>query len=81
MASDRAQILITAIDQTKQAFASVKSGLENITSAAKSVSGVLGALGAALSVGALVAAGKEALETADTLAALREAKHRGILTL
>ena len=72
MASDRAQILITAIDQTKQAFASVKSGLENITSAAKSVSGVLGALGAALSVGALVAAGKEALETADTLAKLAQ---------
>lgn len=72
MASDRAQILITAIDQTRQAFASVKSGLENITSAAKSVNGLLASMGAALSVGALVAAGKAALDTADNLAKLSQ---------
>lgn len=72
MASDRAQILITAIDQTRQAFASVKSGLENITSAAKSVNGLLASMGAALSVGALVAAGKAAIDTADNLAKLSQ---------
>lgn len=72
MASDRAQILITAIDQTRQAFGSVKSGLENITSAAKSVNGLLASMGAALSVGALVAAGKHALDTADNLAKLSQ---------
>jgi hypothetical protein len=72
MASDRAQILITAIDQTRQAFGSVKSGLENLTSAAKSVNGLLASMGAALSVGALVAAGKHALDTADNLAKLSQ---------
>ncbi len=70
MSSERAQILIAAIDQTKQAFASVKSGLEGITTAAKSVNGVLAGLGAALSVAGLMAAGKAALDTADDLSKL-----------
>ena len=48
MPSDRAQILITAIDQTKQAFASLKGNLEGLMTAAKSVNGVLAGLGAAL---------------------------------
>jgi len=72
MASERAQILIAAIDQTKQAFASVKSGLEGITTAAKSVNGVLAGLGAALSVAGLMAAGKAALDTADDLSKLSQ---------
>ncbi len=72
MASERAQILIAAIDQTKQAFASVKGGLEGITSAAKSVNGVLATLGAALSIAGLMAAGKAALETADDLSKLSQ---------
>lgn len=72
MASERAQILITAIDQTKQAFASVKSGLEGITTAAKSVNGVLAGMGAALSVAGLMAAGKAALDTADELSKLSQ---------
>jgi len=72
MASERAQILIGAIDQTKQAFASVKSGLEGITTAAKSVNGVLAGLGAALSVAGLMAAGKAALDTADDLSKLSQ---------
>jgi len=72
VASDRAQILITAIDQTKSALASVKSNLEGLSSAASKVNGVLAGLGAALSFGALVAAGKAALETADNLAKLSQ---------
>ena len=67
MASDRAQILITAIDQTKAALASVKGNLEGLSAAASKVNGVLAGLGAALSLGALVAAGKAAIDTADGL--------------
>ncbi len=72
MASDRAQILITAIDQTKAALASVKANLEGLSMAASKVNGVLASLGAALSLGALVAAGKAALETADSLSKLSQ---------
>ena len=72
MASDRAQILITAIDQTKVALASVKANLEGLSSAASKVNGVLAGLGAALSLGALVAAGKAALDTADNLSKLSQ---------
>ncbi|MDP2432009.1 MAG: hypothetical protein Q8O33_08260 [Pseudomonadota bacterium] len=72
MASERAQILIAAVDQTKQSFASVKSGLEGISTAARSVNGMLAALGAALSVAGLVAAGKAALDTADELSKLSQ---------
>jgi hypothetical protein len=72
VASDRAQILITAVDQTKAAFASVKANLEGLTSAVSKVNGVLAGLGAALSLGALVAAGKAALETADDLSKLSQ---------
>ncbi len=72
MASDRAQILITAIDQTKQAFASVKANLDGLTGTASKVNGVLAGLGAALSVAGLVAAGRHALETADELAKLSQ---------
>ena len=73
MASDRAQILITAIDQTKSALASVKGNLEGLSAAASKVNGVLAGLGAALSLGALVAAGKAALDTADNLSKLSTA--------
>lgn len=72
MASDRAQILITAVDQTKAALASVKGNLEGLSSAASKVNGVLAGLGVALSVGALVAAGKAALDTADDLSKLSQ---------
>ena len=72
MASDRAQILITAIDQTKSALASVKGNLESLSVAASKVNGVLAGLGAALSLGAVVAAGKAALDTADNLSKLSQ---------
>lgn len=72
MASDRAQILITAVDQTKAALSSVKSNLEGLSGAASKINGVLAGLGAALSVGALVATGKAALETADELSKLSQ---------
>ena len=72
MASDRAQILITAVDQTRSALAQVKANLEGLSVAANKVNGVLASLGAALSLGALVAAGKAALDTADNLSKLSQ---------
>lgn len=72
MASERAQILITALDQTKAAFASAKGNLEGLSSAASKVNALLAGLGAALSVAGLIAAGKHALETADNLAKLSQ---------
>lgn len=72
MASDRAQILITAVDQTRAAFASAKGNLEGLLAAASKVNGALAGLGAALSVGALVSAGKEAIDLADDLNDLRQ---------
>jgi phage-related minor tail protein len=65
MASDRAQILISAVDQTRQAFATVNANLEKVSLLAGKLNSALGALGVALSLGALVAAGKHALDTAD----------------
>ena len=67
MASDRAQILITAIDQTRQAFASVKANLEGLSNVAGKINGVLAGLGTALSVAGLMAASKAAIDTADGL--------------
>ena len=56
MASNRAQILISAVDQTKTAFDSIKRGLGGLTDTAKSINGVLANLGVlAVSVAMLVA--------------------------
>ncbi|MDP2431465.1 MAG: hypothetical protein Q8O33_05490 [Pseudomonadota bacterium] len=72
MASERAQILITAVDQTKAALASVKANLEGLSNVAGKINGVLAGLGAALSVAGLVTAGKAALDTADNLSKLSQ---------
>jgi len=48
MASNRAQILISAVDQTRTAFDSIKRGLGGLTDTAKSVNGVLANLGVAV---------------------------------
>ena len=50
MASNRAQILISAVDQTKTAFDSIKRGLGGLTDTAKSVNGVLANLGVGVSL-------------------------------
>jgi hypothetical protein len=60
MASNRAQILISAVDQTKTAFDSIKRGLGGLTDTAKSVNGVLANLGVAVSVAGLTAMVKSA---------------------
>lgn len=67
MASNRAQILISAVDQTKAAFDSIKRGLGGLTDTAKSVNGVLANLGVAVSVAGLTAMVKSAIDTGDAL--------------
>ena len=67
MASERAQILITAVDQTKQAFASAKSSLENLSSVTEKLNGLFGLFGAAATLSGLIAIGKHAIEAADGL--------------
>ena len=67
MVSNRAQILISAVDQTKTAFDSIKRGLGGLTDTAKSVNGVLANLGVAVSVAGLTAMVKSAIDTGDAL--------------
>lgn len=67
MASDRARILITAVDQTKSALESVKSGLRSLSDTAGKLNGALAALGAVASVAGLTAMAKQAIDTADNL--------------
>jgi hypothetical protein len=67
MASNRAQILISAVDQTKTVFDSIKRGLGGLTDTAKSVNGVLANLGVAVSVAGLTAMVKSAIDTGDAL--------------
>ncbi|MFN3913875.1 MAG: phage tail protein [Aquabacterium sp.] len=67
MASNRAQILISAVDQTKTAFDSIKRGLGGLTDTAKSVNVVLANLGVAVSVAGLTAMVKSAIDTGDAL--------------
>lgn len=63
MASDRAQILITAVDQTRSALAQAKAN-QGLLVGGQQGHGVLPDWVVALSLGALVAAGKAALDTA-----------------
>jgi len=67
MASNRAQILISAVDQTKTAFDSIQRGLGGLADAARSVNGVLANLGVAVSVAGLTAMVKSAIDTGDAL--------------
>jgi hypothetical protein len=67
MANNRAQILISAVDQTKTAFDSIKRGLSGLTDTAKRVNGVLATLGVGVSVAGLTAMVKSAIDTGDAL--------------
>jgi hypothetical protein len=67
MASNRAQILISAVDQTRAAFDSIKRSLGGLTDAAKSVNGLLANLGVAVSAAGLTALVKSAIDTGDAL--------------
>ena len=67
MASNRAQILISAVDQTKTAFDSISGVWVASPDTAKSVNGVLANLGVAVSVAGLTAMVKSAIDTGDAL--------------
>lgn len=67
MADSKASIVITAVDNTKVAINSVKSGINSLTTAATTVSGVLGGLGLALGTGAIISAIKSTADYADEM--------------
>ena len=67
MASNRAQILISAVDQTKTAFDSIKRGLGGLTDTARSANGLLANLGVGVSLAGLAAMVKSAIDTGDAL--------------
>jgi hypothetical protein len=65
--SNRAQILITAVDQTRSAFDSIKANLRGLTDHAQSVNGLLANLGVALTGAGFAAMIKGSIEAADEL--------------
>lgn len=67
MANNRAQILISAVDQTKTAFDSIKRGLGGLTDTARSVNGLLANIGVGVSLAGLTAMVKSAIDTGDAL--------------
>src|SRR5579885_2919296 len=67
MATERAQILIRAVDETRAAFGSIQRNLGGLADAARRVNGVLAGLGVALSAAGLAAMVRSALESADAL--------------
>jgi lambda family phage tail tape measure protein len=67
VAQDSVQLRITAVDQTKAAFDSIKRGLTGLTDAARSVNGVFAALGVAASAAGFTALVKSSIDAADAL--------------
>jgi len=72
MANNRAQLLITAVDQTRGAFDSIKRNLGDLGKAARSINGLLGTLGLAVSAAGLGAMVKASLDSADSLSKLSQ---------
>ncbi len=72
MANNRAQLLITADDQTRGAFDSIKRNLADLGNAARSINGLLGTLGLAVSAAGLGALVKASLDSADSLSKLSQ---------
>jgi hypothetical protein len=64
---DRAQILITAVDQTRAAFDSIRSNLVRLGDESNRVKGLLAGLGVSLSVAGFAAMIKSAIDAADSL--------------
>ena len=67
MSQDRAQLLITAVDQTRSAFDSIRSRLTRLGEESNRVKGLLAGLGASLSVAGFAVMIKNAIDTADQL--------------
>ncbi|BAO82911.1 hypothetical protein SMCB_0683 [Serpentinimonas maccroryi] len=67
MAVNRAQILISAVDQTKTAFDSIKRGLGGLTDTADRVKGVLADIGVGVSLAGFGAMIRSSIASADAL--------------
>lgn len=72
MNTDRAQILITAVDQTKSAFDSIRGNLRRLGDESNRLQSLLAGLGVTLSAGGFVAFIKNAIDTADQLKKLSQ---------
>lgn len=72
MATNRAQILITAIDQTRDALNSARSGLMGLSDVAGRVNRVLAGLGLAVSAAGLATLVKRSISAADEMAKLAQ---------
>jgi hypothetical protein len=70
--NNRAQILISAVDQTKTAFDSIKRGLGGLTDTAKSVNGVLANLGVGVSLAGMAALVKSSIDAGDELSKMSQ---------
>jgi hypothetical protein len=64
---DRAQLLITAVDQTRSAFDSIRGNLAKLGNESNRVKGLLAGLGVSLSVAGFAAMIKNAIDAADQL--------------
>lgn len=67
MTQDRAHLLITAVDQTRAAFDSIRGNLGKLGDEAGRIKGILAGLGVTLSVAGFAAMIKSAIDTADHL--------------
>lgn len=67
MTQDRAQLLITAVDQTRSAFDSIRGNLAKLGDESNRVKGLLAGLGVSLSVAGFAAMIKGAIDAADHL--------------
>lgn len=67
MTQDRAQLLITAVDQTRSAFDSIRGNLAKLGDESNRVKGMLAGLGVSISVAGFAAMIKSAIDAADQL--------------
>ncbi len=67
MTQDRAQLLITAVDQTRSAFDSIRGNLAKLGDESNRVRGLLAGLGVSLSVAGFATMIKSAIDAADQL--------------
>ena len=67
MTQDRAQLLITAVDQTRSAFDSVRGNLAKLGDESNRVKSLLAGLGVSLSVAGFVTLIKSAIDAADQI--------------
>ena len=67
MTQDRAQLLITAVDQTRSAFDSIRGNLAKLGDESNRVKGLLAGLGVSLSVAGFAAMIKNAIDAADQI--------------